>query len=343
MKMFILSEVFMSDKLVYSTQTSNDAQLNKNLFIRIAAEFFGTALVAFTIYVLSSLMIIFPYYTVTIGLPVAGAIFVVGKLFGGVSGAHINPAVTFAAMLTGYTKVVEGISYIFAQVLGAFAAAGLWLLTIPNISTTAQSQGVTKSKWMGFVVNGYDANSPLASMFNSESGTSSLSYGISQTLVIEIVFTLAIVAVFMATMNVNGTMKNHHNLAYATVYGVAITVGYMIDGGGFNPARSTGIAIVGALNSMKTNPLSQLWVFWVAPLVAAAVVAFIIIMRDSISSYVVQKEQEVFEQTLEVTDDIDDTDEFDSDSLETPFVVETQLDQEDDSASVGPEKEPSAK
>lgn len=319
----------MTENLVYSTQTQKDPHLATNLFVRIIAEFCGTALLAFMIYCLSSWVSIFSSggYMLVIGLGVTAAVAAVSYLFGNISGAHVNPAVTFAAMLSGYTKIIDGIAYIVAQVLGAFAAAGLWLVVIPR------SEALPMTTWLGILVNGYDANSPASTLLQSSTGSSTLQFGIQQSLILEIVFTLAIVGAFMATMNENGTVKKNHTAAYATTYGLAAGISFLVDGSGFNPARSTGIAIIGAIENMKTNPLTQLWVYWIAPLVAAAVVAFIMIVKNSVAAYNEQKLADAHELTLNdaaENDNLTDSDEVsDDESLpQTSIIIENNEEEE---------------
>lgn len=91
-------------------ETSKD---EKPLVLRLGAELLGTFVVCFAVYVMCTFgSIIFSlnlaYVALGTGLAYAAAII----FLGGVSGGQFNPAVTVAAMLTGRTKVLDGILYI---------------------------------------------------------------------------------------------------------------------------------------------------------------------------------------------------------------------------------------
>ena len=60
-------------------------------------------------------------------------------------------------------------------------------------------------------------------------------------------------------------------------------VTYPITCSGLNPARSTGIAIFAQSKHMAVSPISQLWLFWICPLLAASLVALVIIMTNIIT------------------------------------------------------------
>lgn len=59
---------------------------------------------------------------------------------------------------------------------------------------------------------------------------------------------------------------------------LAVAISYPVTGAGLNPARSTGIAVATVNEGLTQNPLQQLWVFWIAPVLAAAVVALVMII-----------------------------------------------------------------
>ena len=67
-------------------------------------------------------------------------------------------------------------------------------------------------------------------------------------------------------------------------YGLGAAITYPITGAGLNPARSTGIAIFAQNIGLTQEPLQQLWVFWIAPVLAAAVVALVMISLQLIAA-----------------------------------------------------------
>ncbi|OTA27528.1 hypothetical protein B9G54_00185 [Alloscardovia macacae] len=280
----------MTDNLIYTTQTPEPSaqtsakahhhkcshhELSPSRVVRVGAEFAGSTAVMFAIYALSTWGTIINSTSVLalVGLGTALAYAAASLIFGRASGGHFNPAVTFAGILTGVTQWLDGVLYIIAQVLGALAAAGVWYLVTPT------SQSITHKTWFGIVVNGFDSNNPAATLLGQNAG---LSFGIQAAIAVELIFTIVVVAAFFSTVRSNGAPHKNHVMAIAAAYGVGAMVSYLVDGAGLNPARATGIAVFGATNGMATNPLTQLWVFWVTPLVAAAVVAFGFIIRDSV-------------------------------------------------------------
>lgn len=314
----------MTDNLVYTTQTEKPShRLSNNLLVRVAAEFVGTAVIAFAIYVISSwgTMINSNSSLIMVGVGTGLAYAAASLTFGRASGGHFNPAVSFAGMLTGVVTWLQGLLYIVAQVLGALAAAGVWHLLTPV------SQNAPRKMWMSIVVNGFGTNSTSATLLGSSSG---LSFGITAAVVMELVFTIVVITAFYTTVRPNGSAHKNHVFALAAAYGVSAMALYLVDGVGLNPARSTGIAVVGSFDGLTTNPLQQLWVFWIVPLVAAAVVAFGLIIRDSVQAQRAETEAAVAALRLEqeaaaAADDGDDeaTDEDAEESL-PEVIVETE-------------------
>ena len=110
------------------------------LIVRIGTEFIATALAMFVVYTFYSLTTVMYGINVLMiaagtGIAYAAATYIASK----VSGGHLNPAVTVASMLTGRTSYTAGLCYIVAQVLGAIAAAGLFILIIPCLLYTSPS------------------------------------------------------------------------------------------------------------------------------------------------------------------------------------------------------------
>lgn len=167
--------------------------------------------------------------------------------FGHVSGGHFNPAVTLGAVVAGRTPAVVALGYVVAQVLGALVAVGLlWavLVTVVDSSTTAQL--------LGAVANGYGENS-------------STQAGLSTVLLIEFVASILFVLVVLGSTapRANAVLAP---VAIAAAFAFLLAIVTPFDGGSLNPARSTGVAVVGGVES-----LSQLWLFWVAPLLGGLV------------------------------------------------------------------------
>ena len=214
---------------------------------RWAAEFAGT-----TVLVFAGLGTgIFATAVIDSALGFGLALLAVLVAFGHVSGGHFNPAVTLAAVVAGRTPTKVALGYVVAQVLGALVAVGLlWavLMTLIDASTTAQA--------LGAVANGYGENS------TSQAGWSTV-------LLVEFVATTLFVLVVL------GSTAPRANAVLAPVaigasFAFLLTILAPFDGGSLNPARSTGTAVIGGVES-----LSQLWLFWVAPLLGGLVAGLI--------------------------------------------------------------------
>ena len=162
---------------------------------------------------------------------------------GHISGCHLNPAVTLGLAVAGRFNRSEVLPYWIAQVLGAIAAA----LILYLIASGKAGFNLTA----GFAANGYGAYSPGG-------------YGLGPALLTELVMT------FMFLMVILGATDSRAPQGFAPIaIGMALTLIHLISipvtNTSVNPARSTGPALV-----VGGWALQQLWLFWVAPLVGAA-------------------------------------------------------------------------
>jgi aquaporin Z len=163
---------------------------------------------------------------------------------GHISGGHFNPAVTLGLIAGGRFDVREAAPYIAAQVVGAIAAAAVLYV----IAHGADGFDASES---GFAANGYDNHSP--------GGYSLLACFVSE---------LTLTAVFLIIIMGATARKAPGGFAPLAI-GLALTLIHLISipitNTSVNPARSTGPALfVGGW------ALSQLWLFWVAPILGAA-------------------------------------------------------------------------
>ena len=161
---------------------------------------------------------------------------------GPISGGHFNPAVSVGLWVGGRFPAAKLPSYIVAQVFGAVAAGGVLYL----IASGAPGFDLAK----GFASNGYGAHSP---------GGYTLMAGVITEVVMTAFFLIIIV----------GATAAHAPKGFAPIaIGLALTLIHLISipvtNTSVNPARSTGVAVF--VGDWAT---SQLWVFWVAPIVGA--------------------------------------------------------------------------
>jgi aquaporin Z len=159
---------------------------------------------------------------------------------GHISGCHLNPAVTFGLLVGGRFKAADVPAYVIAQVLGGIAAAAL-LYYIASGGPGFDG---------GLAANGFGEHSPG-------------SYTINSAVVTEVVMT------FMFLMIILGATDGRAPAGFAPIaIGLGLTLIHLISipvtNTSVNPARSTGPAVI-----MGGWALSQLWLFWVAPLAGA--------------------------------------------------------------------------
>lgn len=216
----------------------------------LSAEFFGTfwlVLGGCGAAVLSAafpdLGIGFAGVSLAFGLTVLTMAFAVG----GISGGHFNPAVSLGLALANRFSWKDLIPYWIAQVVGAIAAA------VVLYSIASGKAGWTAGS---FAANGFGDLSPGA-------------YSMQAALLIEIVLTAGFLIVIL------GATSNKVPAGFPPIaIGLALTLIHLVSipvtNTSVNPARSTGVALFA-----ETAALSQLWLFWVAPLIGGALGALI--------------------------------------------------------------------
>lgn len=217
-----------------------------SIFKRSTAEFMGTFWLVFGGCGSAVLAAAFPQ----VGIGLLGVSFAFGLTvltmayaIGHVSGCHLNPAVTIGLFTGKRIPASDLLPYIAAQVLGGIAGAGV-LYVIASGKT-----GFTLSG--GFASNGYGVNSPGG-------------YSLLACLVAETVLT------FMFLMIILGSTDTRAPKGLAPIaIGLGLTLIHLISipvtNTSVNPARSTGPAVfVGGW------AISQLWLFWLAPIIGAA-------------------------------------------------------------------------
>ena len=163
---------------------------------------------------------------------------------GGVSGCHINPAITFGCMLSGRIGTKDGLMYMLFQVIGALIGSSiLWLLTSNIDMTYATTTGANACATGVSPLGGF-----LAEMF----------------------FTFVFVLVVLGATDPKKGAGNFAGLAIGLSLVLVHIVCIPITGTSVNPARSIAPALFegGAA-------LSQLWLFIVAPLVGALLSALV--------------------------------------------------------------------
>lgn len=216
---------------------------------RATAEFFGTLWLvlggcgsAVLAAAFPSLGIGFAGVALAFGLTVLTMAYAIGPI----SGCHINPAVTFGLVAAKRFPAGELVPYVVAQVLGGVAGAGILYVI---------ASGRPEFQLGGFAANGYGEHSPGG-------------YSLTAALVCEIVMTFFFLFVIV------GSTDRRAPAGFAGIpIGLSLTLIHLVSipvtNTSVNPARSTGPAIfVGGW------AVSQLWLFWIAPIVGALLAGF---------------------------------------------------------------------
>ncbi len=221
---------------------------------KFAAEFVGTALLVFFGVGMATLVFGFRIFgsspvagvlavAVVFGLIYAALVYVIGPI----SGGHVNPAVSLGAFLARRITAVDLLGYWVAQLAGAIAGAALilWLLSTSPL--------YSKSR-IGLGTNGYGADSLLH-------------VGANGAFLAEVLLTTAFVLVVLSLTREGATVAVA-GMGIGLALALVNLVGILFDGCSVNPARSFGPAVL-----VGGAPLSQLWVFLVAPLAGAILAA----------------------------------------------------------------------
>ncbi len=168
--------------------------------------------------------------------------------FGHISGAHFNPAVSFGLWAGGRFAGKDLLPYIVAQVLGGVVAAFILL----QIAQGNADFAIDGSQAGAFASNGYGALSPGG-------------YSVAAAFLCEVVLTAFFVVVIM------GSTHGKAPAGFAPIaIGLALTLIHLISipvtNTSVNPARSTAVALFAG-----SGQISQLWLFWVAPILGAMI------------------------------------------------------------------------
>lgn len=210
---------------------------------KYGAEFFGTFWLVLGGCGSAVLAAAFPNVGIgLLGVALAFGLTVLTMAFaiGHISGCHLNPAVSFGLWAGGRFPAKDLLPYIIAQVVGAVVAGGVLYLIAsgkPGFSASA-----------GFAANGYGAHSPGG-------------YSLLAALITEVVMTAMFLLVIL------GATDKRAPQGFAPIaIGLCLTLIHLISipvtNTSVNPARSTGVAVF-----VGDWAISQLWLFWVAPIV----------------------------------------------------------------------------
>lgn len=207
---------------------------------------------------------------VAIALAFGLALVAIIAIFGNISGAHVNPAVSIACLIDGRMSIGECCYYIGAQLLGGVAGAGILSL----IFGSAESLGA----------NLFETSSALGAMVTTN-----------------VAFTVELILTFVFVLVVLSVTKKENNCS-GVIIGLTLTLvhifGLPFTGTSVNPARSLGPALLTGGVAME-----QLWLFILAPMVggvlAGLLYRFVLNRNEKELAYVDEVEEEMYDDDEE--------------------------------------------
>ena len=172
------------------------------------------------------------------------AVLVMVYTIGGISGCHINPAISISMYVAGKLSIKDTVYYVVFQCIGAIIGAGI----LYSIATGNSSYSLA--------ANGLGANQYST-------------YSLVSVFIAEVVLTFLFVLVVHGSTH-ERVPKGFAGLAIGLTLAMIHIVGIPIDGTSVNPARSIGPAIF-----VGGTAISQLWVFIVAPIIGGIIAAIV--------------------------------------------------------------------
>lgn len=163
--------------------------------------------------------------------------------FGHVSGAHINPAVTIAMLVTRRIGIKDGIGYIVFQIIGAIIAAFSLKTILPEL---------------GAKVNYGTQGGPSALLNNSA----------MSGFAVEVILTFFLVTVIFMTAVHKKAAMGMHGLTIGGMIFLLHLVGVPLTGASMNPARTLGPAIASGYWDFH-------WIYWAGPIIGAIIAGLI--------------------------------------------------------------------
>ena len=240
-----------------SSVSAGITEVKETAWKKYIAEFIGTFVLVFmgcgSAVFLGVSQTTIPSIAFAFGLSLLVMVYTIGAI----SGCHINPAVSISMLIRGKITSKDTALYIIAQCIGAIVGAGVLFLVASGSPNFSWDNGLGQ--------NGYAEASPAG-------------YSLQSALVAEVILT------FLLCLVIHGSTSEKVPKGFAGIsIGLSLVlihiVGIPITGTSVNPARSLGPALIMGLSD--TTALSQLWLFWVAPIIGAILAAELWKILDS--------------------------------------------------------------
>ena len=222
------------------------------LWKKLVAEFVGTFVLVFAACGVAALTGGELVSTaLAFGLVIVAMAYSVGR----VSGCHINPAVSLGCLLARRMKLVEFFAYVGAQILGGFAGAMLLF-------------GIAKMS--GLPLLGDACNGIIGGAQIIKDGDLKFNIGgVIASLVVEAVLTCIFVYVILNVTDENNNTSKKAGLLIGLTLTLVHLVGIPLTGTSVNPARSLATALGALIFNGNAEPLKNVWIFVLGPLLGA--------------------------------------------------------------------------
>lgn len=240
------------------------------LLARTGAELFGTFVVVFA----GAGVMLYQRLsdvggTLTVALTFGIAWLVAAAAVGRVSGGHFNPAISLGAAIAGRLSWADLLPYWLAQLVGGALGTAVLFLTVPTGLGALLGGSDDKRELISQSANGFGEHSPLAHLIAQQGIQSDVAFSMTSALLVETLATAILVGVILAVSR-RGRLQAAVPFVGGLALALLVLVATPVTNASLNPARSTASAILSEPWALK-----QLWLFWVAPLVGAALAALL--------------------------------------------------------------------
>ena len=217
---------------------------------KIAAEFLETMLFVFGVIC----SVVYGGDFAAIGVSAIGGVMI--YIFGRVSGAHFNPAISLALFIRQKLSALEFGLYVAAQIVGSFIACLLFVL-------------VRRGKFNNFAGN----EIPLTMYDPNDGDKDGWSY--FGAFLMEVILTFILIMFILASCERDNYLGPSLGLAFSLTLLACSIIGGGVSGCSMNPARSLAPAFMQLFNGENKNPIKQIWIYLVGPFLGGIIAAFV--------------------------------------------------------------------
>jgi len=217
---------------------------------KIAAEFLATMLFVFGVIC----SVVYGGDFAAIGVSAIGGVMI--YIFGRVSGAHFNPAISLALFIRQKLSALEFGLYVAAQIVGSFIACLLFVL-------------VRRGKFNNFAGNEIPLN-----MYDPNDGDKD-GWSYFGAFLMEVILTFILIMFILASCERDNYLGPSLGLAFSLTLLACSIIGGGVSGCSMNPARSLAPAFMQLFNGENKNPIKQIWIYLVGPFLGGIIAAFV--------------------------------------------------------------------